>query len=109
MERVVIARKGEGEEKMLGKVRILRKIKTEALKGLLVEMEPSEGIPKVYSHHGEEVRIVLEGEIEVYIRDKTYRLKEGDVMWFDSTTPHTVKNPGPEKAVFFVVGTGSSG
>ncbi len=104
MEDVVVVRKGESKKTInlgAGPIRLLAK--SEKLEGMTVEIEPGKGIPKIYSHEGEEIRIVLGGEIEVEVSGKKYLLKEGDVMWQKSKQPHKIRNPGKKRAVYFSV------
>jgi|Deesub1362B_J571_1020462.scaffolds.fasta_scaffold09815_3 quercetin dioxygenase-like cupin family protein len=103
-EKLKIFRRGEGEKEInlgSGPIRLL--VRSRLLEGMVVELEPKAEIPKVYSHEGEELRIVLEGEIEVEVEGKRYLLKEGDFMWFDSSLRHRIRNPTDKKAVYFSV------
>lgn len=45
-----------------------------------------------YSHGGEEFIYILDGELDVYIADKKYKLKEGDSLYFKSQMKHRFKN-----------------
>lgn len=47
---------------------------------------------KLYSHLGSECGLILEGQLQVQIRDKTYLLKKGDSITFNSTEPHSIRN-----------------
>lgn len=49
-------------------------------------------------HVGEEVGFVLEGEFELTVGSKTYRLKAGDSFFFRSELPHSYRNTGTETA-----------
>ncbi|MEP4377712.1 MAG: cupin domain-containing protein [Alphaproteobacteria bacterium] len=51
----------------------------------------SEGL---IDHVGEEVGYVLEGELELFVGDKEFRLSVGDSFHFNSDTPHRYRNPG---------------
>ncbi len=53
----------------------------------------------LYSHQGEEAGLVLQGEIEVCLGDKRFRLRAGDSFSFPSSLPHRFRNPGREEAV----------
>lgn len=53
----------------------------------------------LYSHRGEEAGLVLEGELEVALGEKTFRLKTGDSFSFPSHIPHTFRNPGDKQAI----------
>jgi len=46
----------------------------------------------VYSHYGQEFVLVLKGELEMMLGDKSYFLKKGDSIYFNSSTPHSFKN-----------------
>lgn len=41
-------------------------------------------------HEGEEFIMVLKGELEISYGKSTYRLKEGDTIYYDSIVPHHV-------------------
>ena len=45
-----------------------------------------------YSHYGQEFVLVLKGSMEITLADKSYRLKQGDSIYFNSSTPHSFKN-----------------
>jgi transcriptional regulator with XRE-family HTH domain len=49
-------------------------------------------------HLGEEVGFVLEGEFELTVGSKIYRLKAGDSFFFRSELPHSYSNKGTETA-----------
>ena len=49
-------------------------------------------------HVGEEVGFVLEGEFELTVGSKTYRLKVGDSFFFRSELPHSYSNIGTKTA-----------
>lgn len=49
-------------------------------------------------HVGEEVGFVLEGEFELTVGSKTYRLRAGDSFFFHSELPHSYCNTGTETA-----------
>ncbi|WP_374445196.1 cupin domain-containing protein [Stella sp.] len=54
--------------------------------------------PEAYAHEGEECGHVLEGAIDLWVGDRTWRLGEGDSFQFASHTPHRFHNPGPGRA-----------
>ncbi len=104
MEDVIITRKGESKKSIeVGEITVNKLTSAEYLESMTVEMPPGSETPDDYEHEGEEVKIVLEGEIEVEIGGETHNLKKGDVMWYKSSAPHKVKNPSDEKAIYFSV------
>lgn len=100
-----VIRKGTSdyERKIAGK-KYKHLIKTERLGGILVEVEPG-AYSEFYEHEGEEIKIVMQGEVEYTVGKKVYHLVEGDVLWHQSSIPHRVKNIGDKKALFFTVDT----
>lgn len=54
---------------------------------------------EMYSHEAEEAGIIISGEIEITIGDKTQILKQGDAYIFDSRTPHRFKNSGDQECI----------
>lgn len=54
---------------------------------------------ELYSHLGEECGLILEGELEVQLKNKKYLLKKGDSITFKSTIPHKKRNTGKSKSI----------
>jgi transcriptional regulator with XRE-family HTH domain len=52
-----------------------------------------------YIHEGEECGLLLEGELEVEVNGKTYRMKPGDTVTLRSSARHRISNPGNKKAL----------
>jgi quercetin dioxygenase-like cupin family protein len=73
------------------------------MEGILVTIEPGTEWGQVYSHQGEEIRYILDGQLEVDIGGNKTLLGKGDCLWHNSEIPHTLRNPGKKKAVYFVV------
>jgi DNA-binding transcriptional MerR regulator/mannose-6-phosphate isomerase-like protein (cupin superfamily) len=64
------------------------------------------GSGESYSHEGEEFLHVLRGEFEIWLGDtEHYRLKMGDSLYFESSTPHRWRNPGRTEAWLLWVNT----
>lgn len=57
------------------------------------------------THEGEEIGLVLEGEVELLLEDKVYQLNPGDAFYFWSTRPHGYRNAGTTTARIFWVNT----
>lgn len=54
---------------------------------------------EMYTHSGEEVGIVVSGEIEVIVGEEICLLKAGDGYLFDSRIPHRFRNIGADECV----------
>ena len=51
-----------------------------------------------YTHEGVECGLLLEGTIEIELRDKVYRMKPGDTITLNSSIPHKLSNRGKKTA-----------
>jgi DNA-binding transcriptional MerR regulator/quercetin dioxygenase-like cupin family protein len=72
----------------------------------LFRIKPGGGSGESYSHEGEEFLHILRGEFEIWLDSKEhYRLKPGDSLYFESSTPHRWKNPGRSETWLLWVNT----
>jgi DNA-binding transcriptional MerR regulator/mannose-6-phosphate isomerase-like protein (cupin superfamily) len=72
----------------------------------LFRVKPNGGSGEPYAHEGEEFLHVLRGEFEIWLGDtEHYRLKSGDSLYFESSTPHRWRNPGRTEASVLWVNT----
>ena len=55
--------------------------------------------PEVLSHEAEEAGVIVQGQIELSVGDKTAVLQAGDGYLFDSRQPHRFRNIGSEECV----------
>jgi transcriptional regulator with XRE-family HTH domain len=57
-----------------------------------------------YHHDGHEAGLLVEGELELWISGRLYRLEPGDSFSFKSSEPHRCRNPGtvPTKVVWVI-------
>ena len=70
-----------------------------AMEPHLFRVKPGGGSGEPYSHEGEEFLHVLRGDFEIWLnKTEHYRLKPGDSLYFESSTPHRWKNPGRKEA-----------
>jgi DNA-binding transcriptional MerR regulator/mannose-6-phosphate isomerase-like protein (cupin superfamily) len=66
-----------------------------AMEPHLFRVKPNGGSGESYTHEGEEFLHVLRGEFEIWLgANEHYRLKSGDSLYFESSTPHRWRNPG---------------
>jgi DNA-binding transcriptional MerR regulator/quercetin dioxygenase-like cupin family protein len=72
----------------------------------LFRIKPGGGSGESYTHEGEEFLHVLRGEFEIWLHNQGhYRLRSGDSLYFESSTPHRWKNPGRSEAWILWVNT----
>ena len=58
---------------------------------------------KLYDHPGEEFLFVLKGNIDFIYGKKVIRLKTGDSIHFDPSTPHRARNAGKTKSECLII------
>jgi DNA-binding transcriptional MerR regulator/quercetin dioxygenase-like cupin family protein len=72
----------------------------------LFRIKPGGGSGESYSHEGEEFLHILRGVFEIWLnRKEHYRLKPGDSLYFESSTPHRWRNPGRSETWLLWVNT----
>jgi len=72
----------------------------------LFRIKAGGGSGEPYAHEGEEFLHVLRGEFEIWLQNQGhYKLKTGDSLYFESSTPHRWKNPGKSEAWILWVNT----
>lgn len=77
-----------------------------AMEPHLFRIKPGGGSGESYSHEGEEFLHLLRGEFEIWLNGKErYRLRRGDSLYFESSTPHRWRNPGNTEAWLLWINT----
>ncbi len=56
-----------------------------------------------FQHPGEEFIYIQEGRLEFRAGDQSIIMEQGDSLYFESSIPHMVRNPGPETASVLAV------
>lgn len=105
MEDVVFIKKGDETSltKRPGKLYRLM-VKSHKMEAIIAELDPHTE-SKWFQHDGEEMHLVLQGELEYTVAEKSYRLTEGDILWHHSMLQHRARNIGAEKVIYMTVGT----
>jgi transcriptional regulator with XRE-family HTH domain len=77
------------------------------LQVILSTLEPGGGTgDEAYAHESdEEVVIVLEGRLELWVGDEHHVLEQGDAITHSSRQPHRNRNPGPDRALVLFCST----
>jgi DNA-binding transcriptional MerR regulator/uncharacterized RmlC-like cupin family protein len=77
-----------------------------AMEPHLFRVKPNSGSGASYAHEGEEFLHILRGEFEIWLSNQEhYRLKTGDSLYFESSTPHRWRNPGRKETWLLWVNT----
>lgn len=95
-DRRVIARTGENAVRY----ELLNPSPVGRLEMMLMEVAPgaSSGT-EPHTHAGEEVGLMISGELDYWVDGVRYRLRPGDAVNYDATLPHRYANPGTVPAV----------
>ena len=59
-----------------------------------------------HKHVHEEIMMIQAGILDATVKGKTQRLTPGSVFYVNSNDEHGVRNPGPDRAEYFVVALG---
>jgi quercetin dioxygenase-like cupin family protein len=104
-ENVLFIKKGDEAQitKKPGKLYRLM-VKSHKMGALIAELD-SHTESKWFQHEGEEMHLVLQGEMEYTVDEKSYKLSEGDILWHKSMLKHHARNIGSEKVIYITVGT----
>jgi len=105
MNDVIFIKKGEQrtETRKPGKLYRLM-VKSDKMEAIISELEPH-AESRWFKHNGEEMHLVLHGEMEYTVGEKSYKLSEGDILWHRSNLKHRAKNTGNEKVMYITIGT----
>jgi DNA-binding transcriptional MerR regulator/mannose-6-phosphate isomerase-like protein (cupin superfamily) len=77
-----------------------------AMEPHLFRIKPGGGSGESYTHEGEEFLHILRGEFEIWLNsDEHYRMKAGDSLYFQSSTPHRWRNPGKTESWLLWINT----
>jgi transcriptional regulator with XRE-family HTH domain len=65
----------------------------------------STSAPEMQRHPGKDYGILLEGQLDIDVGFRTYRLEPGDSIAFDASLPHRLTNPGdvPARTIWVVL------
>lgn len=63
------------------------------------QMPPGSEVTQAYSHEGDEVGLVISGQMELWVGDRHFLLHAGDSFSHSSREPHRYRNPGPGDTV----------
>ena len=102
--RYVLLAPGEGEVIEVGGNRVLIKVASPGQLLCEYSAAPSFAGPPLHVHPGfDESFIVLDGGLEVVVRDEVTELAPGAAAYVSGSVPHTFRNPHEERARFLVV------
>ena len=101
----IFIKKGDQKREISRPGRLYRlMVKSNNMEAIIAELNPH-AVSRWYKHDGEELHLVLEGEMEYEVGEKSYKLSEGDILWHRSTLKHRAKNIGDEKVKYITIGS----
>src|SRR5512136_3310886 len=98
MDEDVVFIKGDDEVNVTKKPGKLYRLmfKSHKMEAIIAEIDPHTE-SKRFQHDGEEMHLVLEGEMEYTVGEKTYKLAVGDILCHKSMQIHYAKNTHSKK------------
>lgn len=105
-QKITVVRAGAGRCVESGKMRlellVPRGVISHKISVTLGRAEPGEFVSK-HSHEGYELTYVLKGDADFRYGSEQYRLKQGDLIYFDAGVEHSVTalNPNEFLSVYF--------
>lgn len=104
-DKVIFIKKGDEKSKTKKPGKLYKLIvKSKKMEAIISEIEPHTE-SRWFKHNGEEIHLVLQGEMEYTVGEKSYNLHEGDILWHKSSQKHQAKNIGDKKVTYITVGT----
>jgi len=104
-DEAILIKKGDEKSKTKKPRRLYRlMVKSKKMEAIISEIEPH-AESRWFRHNGEEMHLVLQGEMEYTVGEKSYNLSEGDILWHQSSLKHKAKNIGSKKVTYITVGT----
>jgi quercetin dioxygenase-like cupin family protein len=102
---VIFIKKGEQKSEIKKPEKLYRfMVKSDKMEAIIAELDPH-AKSRWFQHDGEELHLVLQGEMEYTVGEKSYKLREGDILWHKSNLKHRAKNIGEEKVAYITIGT----
>jgi quercetin dioxygenase-like cupin family protein len=104
-DNVILIKKGDAKSdtEMPGKVYRL-KIKSDKMEAINAKLQPHTE-SRWFKHDGEEMHLVIEGEMEYDVGENSYKLSVGDVLWHKSNLKHRARNTSDHMVSYITVGT----
>ena len=103
-EDVIFIKKGNEKSKTEKPGRHYRlMVKSNNLEAIIAELDPHTE-SNWFKHDGEEMHLVLEGEMEYIVGENSFHLAEGDTLWHRSTLKHRARNLSDKKVVYITIG-----
>ena len=104
-DKVIFIKKGDEKNKAKKPGKLYRlMVKSKKMEAIISELDPH-AESRWFKHNGEEMHLVLHGEMEYTVGEKSYKLSEGDFLWHQSSQKHRAKNIGDKKVTYMTVGT----
>lgn len=78
---------------------LVRSTSNKKMQPFYTVIKPGGGSHGMYSHDGEEFGYIVQGEMDLILSDKMYKIHKDESFYFSSTVPHDWGNTGKEDVV----------
>lgn len=101
----IFIKKGEFEKIIERQNKIYKFLfETGKIEANITELEPGSE-SRLFTHNGEEVHVIIEGDLDYTVGDKVYKLSKGDILWHKSNLGHKANNHSKNKVIYLTIGT----
>ena len=105
MKNAVLMKAGESIKEVRKDGRLYRNvIKIDKMEANVTHMLPGSK-SQAYKHKGQEIHVMIRGEVEFDIGDEKFIMQEGDMLYHHSDIPHRTVNRGIYEAIFVTIST----
>ena len=78
---------------------LVRSTSNKKMQPFYTVIKPGGGSHGMYSHEGEEFGYIVQGEMDLILSDKMYKIHKDESFYFSSTIPHDWGNTGKEDVI----------
>jgi len=105
MPKAVFMKAGESikEVKRVGKL-YRNVIKMDKMEANVTHMPPGTK-SQPFKHKGQEIHIMIKGEVEFHVGGEKFIMQEGDMLYHHSEVPHHAANHGCYESVYVTIST----
>jgi len=97
-ERPVVTIRDDGGAEVIRLERLVTYSDDQMIDGNIHVIEPGASNGGEIRRFGQEVGVVIEGQLELTLAGETFHLSAGDSFFLKSDIPHSYRNPGTERA-----------
>lgn len=105
MAKAVLMKAGESKKEILDSGILYQNIiNIDQMEANVTRMLPGTKTNK-FSHKGQEIKVMVKGEVEYHVGKEKYILQKGDMLYHPSSEIHWSRNIGIKEAIYVTIST----